>query len=150
MPKVILTEEQHTRIVNHILNEMVQETETLDEGVWEKIKYGLSKLGRYKAGGKIFGKSKVDQEAAEKIQAIISKKGNEVIANLDSEIKQNNPQFPNNEKEVDFLNTVLGVAAVYDSIIAATQKEPNEEGYLPIDAANGIINDLSTVFHYKN
>lgn len=142
MPKVILTEEQHTKIINHILNEMVQETETLDEGAWEKIKYGLSKLGRYKAGGKIFGKGKVDQDAAERIKTIIDKKGNEAIAKLDAEIKQNNPEFPNNEKEVEFLNTILGISAVYDSIIAATQKTPQEEGYLPIDAANGIINDL--------
>lgn len=142
MPKIILTEEQHAKVVNLILSEMVQETETLDEGAWEKIKYGLSKLGRYKAGGKIFGKGKVDQEAAQRIQDIISKKGNEVIAKLHAEIQETNPKFPNNEKEVDFLNTVLGISAVYDSIIASTQKNPNEEGYLPVDAANGIINDL--------
>ena len=142
MPKIILTEEQHTKVVNLILNETIQETQALDEGVWEKIKYGLSKLGRYKAGGKIFGKGKVDQQAAEQIQSIISKKGNEVIASLDAEIKQTNPKFPNNEKEVDFLNTILSISAVYDSIVASTQKNPDEEGYLPIDAANGIINDL--------
>ena len=27
-----------------------------EEGLWDTIKYGFSKLGRYKAGGKIFGK----------------------------------------------------------------------------------------------
>lgn len=142
MPKIILTEEQHAKVINLILTEVVQETETLDEGAWEKIKYGLSKLGRYKAGGKIFGKGKIDQDAAERIKSIIEKKGNEVIAKLDAEIKATNPKFPNNEKEVEFLNTILGISAVYDSIIASTQKNPQEDGYLPIDAANGIINDL--------
>jgi len=142
MPKIILTEEQHVKVVNLILSEMVQEAEVLDEGAWEKIKYGLSKLGRYKAGGKIFGKGKIDQEAAQRIQDIINKKGNEVIAKLDAQIKETNPKFPNNEKEVEFLNTVLGISAVYDSIVASTQKNPDEEGYLPIDAANGVINDL--------
>jgi hypothetical protein len=142
MSKVILTEEQHTKILNEILKEMVQNTNNINEGVWEKIKYGLSKLGRYKANGKILGKGKVDQEAAEKIKAIIEKKGNELIAQLDAQIKETNPKFPNNEKEVDFLNTILGISAVYDSIIAATQKGPNDEGYMPVDAANGVINDL--------
>jgi len=142
MPKIILTEEQHAKVVNLILSEMIQETEVLDEGAWEKIKYGLSKLGRYKAGGKIFGKGKIDQEAAQRIQDIINKKGNEVIANLDAQIKETNPKFPNNEKEVEFLNTILSISAVYDSIVVSTQKNPDEEGYLPIDAANGVINDL--------
>lgn len=148
--KLILTEQQHQLIVNEIINEMFKNVnentllneDTVNEGVWEKIKYGLSKLGRYKVGGKILGRGKIDQEAAAKIQAIIDKKGNEVIKNLDAEIKKTNPEFPNNEKEVDFLNTIMAVSAVYDSVVAATSKKPEDEGYLPIDAANGIINDL--------
>jgi hypothetical protein len=145
--KIILTEEQHYVVINHMLREMVEvdpamNEEMIDEGMWEKIKYGLSKLGRYKAGGKIFGKGKIDQEAAAKIQAIIDKKGNEMIKALDAQIKQENPEFPNNEKGAEFLNTIMGISSVYDSIVAATLKQPNEEGYLPIDAANGIINDL--------
>jgi hypothetical protein len=51
-----------------------QEYQVLQEGLWEKVKFGLSKLGRYKAGGKIFGKGKIDQEAAAKIQSILDKK----------------------------------------------------------------------------
>ena len=39
--------------------EPIEEKDRLDEGAWETIKYGLSKLGRYKAGGKIFGKGKI-------------------------------------------------------------------------------------------
>jgi len=145
--KIILTEEQHYVVINHMLREMVEvdptmNEEMIDEGMWEKIKYGLSKLGRYKAGGKIFGKGKIDQEAAAKIQQIIDKKGNEMIKALDAQMKEQNPEFPNNEKGADFLNTVMGISSVYDSIVAATLKQPNEEGYLPIDAANGIINDL--------
>lgn len=145
--KIILTEEQHYVVINHMLREMVEvdpkmNEEMIDEGMWEKIKYGLSKLGRYKAGGKIFGKGKIDQEAAAKIQQIIDKKGNEMIKALDAQIKEQNPEFPNNEKGAEFLNTVMGISSVYDSIVAATLKQPNEEGYLPIDAANGIINDL--------
>jgi hypothetical protein len=120
-----------------------EEYETLNEGLWEKVKYGLSKLGRYKAGGKILGKGKIDQEAAVKIQTIIDKKGNEMIKALNSSIKEKNPEFPNNKKGQDFLNTVLEISAVYDSVVAATKKDPKEEGFLPIDAANTIIEDLA-------
>ena len=119
----------------------VREYNTLNEGAWESIKYGLSKLGRYKAGGKITGKGKIDQEAGAKIQKIIDKKGNEMINKLNADIKEKNPEFPNNKKGEDFLNTVIEIAAVYDSVVAATKKDPKEEGFLPVDAANIIIED---------
>lgn len=126
--------------LNRLNEDGIQE---LNEGLWEKIKYGLSKLGRYKAGGKIFGKGKVDKEWIEKVKAIIDKKGNEVIKTLDAKIKETNPKFPNNEKEEQFLKTVMEIAAVYDSIVGSTQKKVGEKGYLPIDIANGVIEDLA-------
>lgn len=138
--KLILTEQQHNLIIQQVINEMVEVS--LNEDAWEKIKYGLSKLGRYKAGGKILGKSKVDAESQARIQAILDQKGNEVIKNLDDQIKSTNPEFPNNEKGVEFLNSIMAISAVYDSVVAATQKPETEEGYLPPDAANAIINDL--------
>ena len=146
--KVILTEQQHTLIVNQILKETVDKLDeieangSLDEGFWDTIKYGLSKLGRYKAGGKILGKGKVDREYADKIRKIIDKEGNELIRQLDAKIKEANPNFPNSKDPQQFLTTVMEIAAVYDSIVAATQKQPEEAGYMPVDAANGIINDL--------
>jgi hypothetical protein len=146
--KLILTEQQHTLIVNQILKETVGKLEeleakgSLDEGFWDTIKYGLSKLGRYKAGGKIMGKGKVDQEYARKIQQIIDKEGNDMIKQLDAKIREANPEFPNSKDPQQFLTTVMEIAAVYDSVVAATQKNPEEGGYMPIDAANGIINDL--------
>ena len=143
--KLILTEQQHTVIINQILRETLEKIEAnerLDEGFWDSVKYGLSKLGRYKANGKIFGKGKIDQEAARKIQQIIDKEGNELIKNLDSKIREENPDFPNNKDPQQFLKTVMEIAAIYDSVVAATKKSPQEEGYMPIDAANGIITDL--------
>jgi len=116
--------------------------EILEEGAWENVKYALSKLGRYKAGGKIFGKSQTDAKQLAKISALLDKKGNEVIKNLDRAIKQKNPEFPNNKSQEDFLNTILEIATVYDSLVAATKLKPNDEGYLPIDAANAILEDL--------
>jgi len=120
-----------------------QEYQVLQEGLWEKVKYGLSKLGRYKAGGKIFGKKEIDQASAAKIQSILDKKGNEMIKNLDATIKKQNPKFPNNEKGEDFLNTVIAIAELYDSIVASTKKKVGEEGYLQTSAANSLIVDLA-------
>ena len=146
--KIILTEEQHVVLINQILRETIQKIdsvevgEKLDEGFWDSVKYGLSKLGRYKANGKIFGKGKIDQEAARKIQQIIDKQGNELIKTLDAKIREENPEFPNGKDPQQFLTTVMEIAAIYDSIVAATQKSPEEAGYMPIDAANGIITDL--------
>lgn len=119
------------------------EVDSINEGLWEKVKYGLSKLGRYKVGGKLTGRGKIDQESAAKIQSILDKKGNEVIKILNSKIKEENPEFPNNEKGEQFLKTVMEIATVYDSIVEATKKNPEEEGYLPIDAANTVIEDLA-------
>jgi len=146
--KIILTEQQHTVIINEILRETIQKIDAieagdkLDEGFWDSVKYGLSKLGRYKANGKIFGKGKIDQEAGAKIQQIIDKQGNELIKTLDAKIREENPEFPNGKDPQQFLTTVMEIAAIYDSIVAATQKSPEESGYMPIDAANGVITDL--------
>jgi hypothetical protein len=131
--------------INYInSNKFLNESDNiLLESLWEKVKYYLSKLGRYKAGGKVFGKGKVDKEATTKIQAILDKKGNEIIKQLNDKIKQENPEFPNNEKGEEFLKTVMEIAVIYDSVIEATKKDPEDKGYLPTDVANNIIADLA-------
>ena len=104
---------------------------------WEKLKYVAGQLGSYKVNGKFFGKKKERAAAEEKMKAIIDKKGNEFIQKLDTLIKEKNPEFPNNLKAADFLSMVMSIAATYDSIIAASK-----DGTMPVDAANGVINDL--------
>ena len=104
---------------------------------WEKLKYVAGQLGSYKVNGKFFGKKKERAAAEEKMRAIIDKQGNEFIKNLDTLIKDKTPEFPNNLKAADFLSMVMSIAATYDSIIAASK-----DGSMPVDAANGVINDL--------
>ena len=147
--KIKLTERQHQLIVNKLIEERLSKGETLDEGLLDAIKNGIANLmGRYNVGGKKFWQRsairQIDQEYAEKIKNIIDKKGNEVIKNLDSKIKETDPKFPNSDNQQQFLTTVMEIATVYDSIVAATKKNPNEEGYLPVDIANGVIEDLRT------
>lgn len=118
----------------------------LEVSLWDNVKYYLGKLGRYKAGGKIFGKGKIDQEAGAKIQSIIDKKGNDLIKNLHNDIQAANlkdkGEFPNNRDPKIFLDIVESIAAIYDSIVESAKLKPNEKGYLPVDVANNIISDL--------
>lgn len=119
------------------------DNDLINEGYWEDFKYYTAKLTkRYKADGKVFGKKKVDDDAKAKIDAILNKAGNDVIKNLDSFIKQTNPEFPNNRKGDDFLATVLHIAQIYESLVNATKLQQTDKGFLPVDAANEIINDL--------
>ena len=114
----------------------------LNEGWWENTKYALSKLGRYKANGKVFGKSKVSKEYNQQIADLLEKESNYLLKHLDGEIKKYAPEFPNNKSEDDFLLAALEIAWYYDSIINATKINPNEPGFLPIDAAEVMIDDL--------
>lgn len=125
-------------------NQLVEQEEIiiLNEGFWEKSKYLLSKLGRYKAGGRILGKGQVDAEAKQQIADILKKAERGFIQSLDAWIKENNPQFPNNEKEEVFLQTIEQIAATYDSIVAATKLPNTDPGFLPVDVADRIISGL--------
>tara|TARA_R110001632_G_scaffold232296_1_gene372765 strand:+ start:653 stop:3049 length:2397 start_codon:yes stop_codon:yes gene_type:complete len=120
----------------------LEDKDRLDEGAWETIKYGLSKLGRYKAGGKLLGKNKTTKAAQEKIRAILNKESNKLLRGLDSEVSKVSPEFPNDKKRMSFLRGIITIGTLYDSIVSATNKKEGEEGYLPIDAANEIISDM--------
>ena len=122
--------------------EIIEDKDRLDEGAWETIKYGLSKLGRYKAGGKIIGKNKVTKAAERKIRDILNKETNKLLRGLDTEVNKAAPEFPNDKKRMTFLRGIITIGALYDSIVAATKKKEGQEGYLPIDAANEIIADM--------
>jgi len=147
-----LTTQKLKETVDRII--FIQENKNLNENnnfilevsLWDKAKFYLSKLGRYKAGGKILGKGKIDQEAGAKIQKIIDKKGNEMIKQLHDGIQKSNTagkgEFPNNQDPDIFLDIILNIATIYDNIVASTKLKPNEEGFLPIDVANNIIADL--------
>ena len=136
----IITETEY-REYNEIIS-YIDQAYLLNEGFWENAKYALSKLGRYKAGGKIFGKGKVDAESAVKVKDILRKSSNEAIDKLDDLIKSKTPEFPNNKSQEDFIDICLEISKVYDGIVAGTKKSPEDKEFIPIDAANAIINDL--------
>ena len=130
-----------------------QDTEVLEEGpignLWTSAKYKLSKLGTITKGGKYFGKKKLTADAEAQLNAAIERLNKDVkqgavlsLRSLDKIIKTNCPDFPNVKEQDKFQQGVNMIGGTYDSIVAATKKNPGDEGYLPIDIANELIGGL--------
>ena len=64
-----LTESQEIDLILEDINK-----EVLNEGWWETTKYALSKLGRYKANGKILGKTQETAKSESKVRDLLMKK----------------------------------------------------------------------------
>ena len=116
-----------------------------EENLWSNIKYGLSKLGRYKADGKIFGKGETDKKSAEEIGRIMGDTSNAALSAVYDIVKEKSPQWPNDKSRVAFLRGVLMYGQFYDSIVAAAEKSPGEEGYLDPEVANKFIENTRKV-----
>jgi len=117
----------------------------LNESFWDDVKYGLSKLGRYKAGGKIFGKKKTDETSRQEVREIMAKESNKLLKQVYGEVLIVAPEFPNDRRKITFLRGVIMYGQLYDSLVAATKKKPGEEGYMAPDVANAIIEDMRKV-----
>ena len=116
-----------------------------EEGGWETIKYGLSKLGRYKANGKILGKGETDRKAKEEIDEIMKDTANAVIKSTFEQVKKVAPEFPNDRKRETFLKGIVLYGQLYDSIVAGANKKTGDEGYLDPNIANKLIENLRVV-----
>lgn len=126
--KIIITTEQYHRLVNSMTIEAHKANDILNEGAFDNIKAVLS----------AFSAKKSFKDDPATITAV----GNKVIEDLDADIRKTDPDFPNCKNNTEFLNTVLRIGAVYDTVFGAVYLDPTESGYLTAVAANGIINDL--------
>ena len=117
----------------------------LDEGAWENLKHAVAKAGSLDN----WFRSTKDKEAAEEyIQSLFDKTSNEFLKKLKEELDAEFEGFPNNKSEVDFAVAVASIYNAYDSLVNATKKQPDEEGYIPPDAANEMIGDLKDLVEY--
>lgn len=133
------------KIIKYSQFEYLNEEEGFGADMWQNIKYGISKLGRYKADGKIFGKGETDKKAAQEIGEIMGNTSNAVIKAAYQDVKKRAPEFPNDKTRRDFLEGIVVYGQLYDSLVAATEKSPGEEGYLEPEVANAIIENLRKV-----
>ncbi len=139
------------------------EADLLREGFWDSVQAGIGSF----AGGadKILKKIgiKKEPEGYEQAQAIFKKvaedEANTVIRDLVAKINdetenqeadlgvgKSGQQFPVNKHSEVFQSGVNTVASVYDSIVDAYKnKEEGDDGYLPVEAVNEIIQQLRIV-----
>ena len=113
------------------------DSSVIEEGIWSKIKYYMGKAGSLEKGGKIFGRTKRTQAAADKLEAAIAKAAEKGFGNFKNNIEKDYPEFPNMENKEDFMNALQDVGAVYDSLDAAVGK-----GALDPVSANALVEAL--------
>ena len=118
------------------------DSSVIEEGVWSKIKYYMAKLPNIEKGGKIFGRTKRTKEAAEKLEAAIANATKKTFGDFRKKIEKDYPEFPNMESKEEFMNALLDIGAIYDSLDAVVGKG--------IDAvsANAVVDALREYVTY--
>ena len=118
------------------------DSSVIEEGVWSKIKYYMAKLPNLEKGGKIFGRTKRTKAAAEKLEAAIAKAAEKGFGNFKKKLEAEHPEFPNMESKQEFMDALLDIGAVYDSLDAVVGKG--------IDAvsANAVVDALREYVSY--
>ncbi len=98
------------------------DSSVIEEGVWSKIKSYMAKLPNLEKGGKIFGRTKRTKAAADKLEAAIANATKKGFGNFRKRIEADYPEFPNMESKEEFMNALLDIGAVYDSLDAVVGK----------------------------
>ena len=146
-------EDFNSRVVAHLLENRVGhpvDVSRIEEGVWDSIKFGLSKLGSLEKGGKMFGDRKGRTAAAEKeMQDSIDKASSEAVNTMVQELTKEYPGWPNIKDSNKFAESMMIPLIAYDSIVSATKKNPDAEGYMPPEAANGAIEAIEKVLKFN-
>ena len=145
-------EDFNSMVVAHLLENRVGhpvDLSQIEEGVWDSIKFGLSKLGSLEKGGKIFGDRKGRTAAAEKeMMDSIDKASSEAVNTMVSSIKNEYPGWPNIKDSNKFAASMMVFYIAYDSIVKATKLQPDDPKYMHPEAANGAIEAITKVLNF--
>ena len=158
----------YSKIVRQTINELrekglvEEDSPLLQEGFWDSVQSGVGNF----AGGidKVLKKLRLKkepkgwEEAQRIFTKIAEKEGNNVVKDLVSAIesevsglesglgsKGKDQNFPTNKNRNVFFSGVNTIASTYDTVVAATKKDPGEEGYMPVEVANEIIEQLRII-----
>ena len=158
----------YKRIVRQTIAELKEsglielDSPLLTEGFWDSVQAGIGNF----AGGidKVLKKIKLKKEPKGWEQAqrvftkVAEKEGNKVVRDLVDAIeaetastetglgsKDKDAQFPVNKNQEVFFSGVNTIASTYDTVVAATEKEPGSDGYMPVEVANEIIEQLRII-----
>ena len=130
----------------------------LEEGpIWDKLKYWGAKISSpfTTRGGKVlpWTKSKALKKARAKIQKAIDSASDKTISQLDNKIRETHPDFPNMEKQEDWVGALLMLAGAYDSFVHAAEQfdpeDPTKEGTMDCESANALINTLRAYVRHQ-
>ena len=115
----------------------------LSEGLWEKGKHLFSKLGSMEKSGKIFGRQKAQQDALNRFFASVDKASNKLAEKTMTQIEEKYPGFPNVEKQEDFVNALIDIGEVYDTLEAQVKA-----GEMAAQMANPVVESLRELVVY--
>jgi len=130
--------------------------ELLDEGLWEKAKHMISKLGHMTSGRRRGGKKyKAALAALSKVENALDKAAADKVKQLKAKVEETHPEFPNNPQHQEFLNGLFVVAETYDSIVADAEASGDpaaiKEANIMIERLRALVkfyldNELSTSY----
>jgi len=158
MSAKLLTEAQAQQLIREIIvwDELYEAGYLTEAGLWDKIKgamargaetakYQLGKAGSMEKGGTILGRGKASKEASAELDAIMAKAENATLKGFFDRLKEEHPEYPNQKSQEDFVGALQEIGIFFASLHAAAGKKEGEEGYLPCQIANAIIDDLKKV-----
>ena len=116
-----LSKKQLERLIRE---QMKTHPKLLNEGVWDSIKYGLSKLGSLEVGGKLFGRAKTRAKADEDYQKLLDKldqQTSKIMKDFENHIEKEYPEFPNMKDKMSFMNAALELESTYQVLVKAVE-----------------------------
>ena len=128
-----------------------QQTETLEEGIWSKLKYNLGKLGALEQHGKLkwFGGEKKQDQANQELAKRLEDESQKLVKDFTMAMEKEFPEWPNNEDHFEFYAGMVNVATFYDSLGAAVKKynadsppDKQEKGAMHPAVANKLVESL--------
>ena len=127
------------------------DVEAMNEGklanLWQTTKnYMARALGRYKVKGewRPWKKGAVRRAQDERIQKLLDN-SNQLVKQVYACVKKDAPKFPNDTSRRRFLRGVANYGIFYQSIVAATKKDPKDPQYLDPNLVNLMIKDLREI-----
>ena len=129
----------------------VPTAETLEEGIWSKLKYKLGKLGSLEKHGKLkwFGGEKKQDQANQELADRLEGESQKLVKDFTMAMEKEFPEWPNNEDHFEFYSGMINVATFYDSLGAAAEKykadsppDKQEKGAMHPAVANKLVQSL--------
>lgn len=110
--------------LENLIKEQIKENPgLLNEGIWDTIKYGLSKLGSLEVGVKYFVEA-TRQKAEDMYQELLAKldvETSKMMKDFESYMEKEYPEFPNMKDKMKFTAAAVEIEATYETLAKAVE-----------------------------